>query len=946
MSATWPHSTDYIEAVQAPAVNFADPDLRSAEVVTNAMGLPQPCSGNFADVYQFRASDGHRSWAVKCFTRPVSKLSERYREISQHLEQARLPVSVEFKYIEQGVRIRGQWYPVVKMDWVEGQTLRQFIVENLQKPRLLNLLFQVWLKVEPLLRNSRTAHGDLQHGNVMLVPGSTKDSVTLKLIDYDGMWVPSLAEQPPGEIGHPAYQHPERAQKSRYTPDVDRFPHLVIACALKCLSLGGAALWSTYDNSENLLFTKQDFDTPSQSKLLRELWDTGDSDIQTWIGYLIVAARLPMDVTPVLSNLLVNGRLPPLLPEDEAFVRESMGLPAPAIIQAPVSVFPKAPRASVPVVESNMRPESERESGTSPTNPEQTQLAKSDSDESPSPSATPDPSILSEQRTTSHEVPGANTKDNGSSLVARISGRFKRVVTSVPFAFVRLGQGIAKSCAAVVAMARLAMHKTTSGIGKTWQAILRPFTHQIGGGFKRIAASIKNVFVGLGKWIANSCSALAAIVRDSMSKTKSGTSQAWQASQRLFKQHVVRHGPMIVRDSVAFGRRVRVATLWVGKHAAIGISRFAVAARQSGGRFFRVVKFLWNASLGVLSFYASHRIALWEWKTGGDRTESWRPAADRSLAIPEAEFDGPRWQVKLPSCCVVCGDDAAESKLTLIRQVADVTWTARLLLMSLVLLPIMYGFILKATMSRRAVRMIESVLASLPEIVSLFVGVMLFFAPLVVMMFIVMLIGRRLKRQRTVEIRYSVCPAHVDNSRYPESFVLSSGLLLRFGNGRAKIRVRKFRNQARRDDPVGRNKTDDQPSPFLETPPQETRKETIPLSIPLAEDVILSPIIHADRPWLDLQHDTGGLQPLPIEAVAERFSSPAPMETIRLESHLPSSPENDAADRPATVRDTLFDLADTQSAIDVPNHPVVPVSPDNLGSPSNSLPLESSRDLN
>ena len=71
MSATWPHSTDYIEAVQAPTVNFADPDLRSAEVVTNAMGLPQPCSGSFADVYQFRTSDGRRSWAVKCFTQPV-----------------------------------------------------------------------------------------------------------------------------------------------------------------------------------------------------------------------------------------------------------------------------------------------------------------------------------------------------------------------------------------------------------------------------------------------------------------------------------------------------------------------------------------------------------------------------------------------------------------------------------------------------------------------------------------------------------------------------------------------------------------------------------------------------------------------------------------------------------------------------------------------------------
>ncbi len=79
--APWPVSQDYNEAVQSPATNFADADLRTGQAVTNALGIPQPCSGNFADVYQMGRPDGLR-WAVKCFTREATGLRERYHHIS------------------------------------------------------------------------------------------------------------------------------------------------------------------------------------------------------------------------------------------------------------------------------------------------------------------------------------------------------------------------------------------------------------------------------------------------------------------------------------------------------------------------------------------------------------------------------------------------------------------------------------------------------------------------------------------------------------------------------------------------------------------------------------------------------------------------------------------------------------------------------------------------
>src|SRR5436189_4087102 len=110
----WPTSVDYNEAVQNPAYCFSDPELKAGQVACNAMGLPTPCTGNFADVYQV-CCPGGRVWAVKCFTKEVADLQRRYKAVSEHLRQAKqtggLPFMVEFDYLEQGVRVRGQWSP-------------------------------------------------------------------------------------------------------------------------------------------------------------------------------------------------------------------------------------------------------------------------------------------------------------------------------------------------------------------------------------------------------------------------------------------------------------------------------------------------------------------------------------------------------------------------------------------------------------------------------------------------------------------------------------------------------------------------------------------------------------------------------------------------------------------------------------------------------------------
>jgi hypothetical protein len=297
----WPQPTDYNEAVQTPRLCFKDPELQAGEVVVDALDMPLPYSGNFADVYQIRGPNG-QAWAVKCFTREVSSLQSRYQAISHHLKQGSPPFMVQFRYLTEGIRVGGKWYPVLKMDWVQGFTLNEFARLHAHKPHVMYRLAQMWVKLSLQLRRANMAHADLQHGNVLLVPGERASQLSMRLIDYDGMCVPALANAPSGEVGHPNYQHPQRLAEGVYNAEVDRFPHLVIYTALRCLTVGGRELWEKHDNGENLLFREQDFKQSAESQLLLDLWQLPDPDIRRLLGHLLMGSQAPLEQVALLDE--------------------------------------------------------------------------------------------------------------------------------------------------------------------------------------------------------------------------------------------------------------------------------------------------------------------------------------------------------------------------------------------------------------------------------------------------------------------------------------------------------------------------------------------------------------------------------------------------------------------------------------------------------------------
>jgi WD40 repeat protein len=349
----WPLSQDYNEAIQSPADSFSDPELRQGEAVCNALGIPMPRSGNFADVYEVRCADGSR-WAVKCFTREVAGLRDRYNEISRALRQAKLPFTVEFTYQEKGIRIRGGWYPVLKMEWVEGFTLNEFVREHLEKPAILGGLLQIWGRMGEKLREAGIAHADLQHGNVLLVPAGSASSLAVKLIDYDGMYVPSLAGKKSGEVGHPCYQHPQRLREGTYGPDVDRFPLLLIGASLRCLEACGRPLWERYDNGDNLLFRERDLKSPGEAAVFRQLKRLEDPGARMLLDHVSDALAGRLEDATLLDEVL--PWLKPVVPALSPAAIQTTPAPRPTLPAAgPKGRGPSTPASASAVTASPAR---------------------------------------------------------------------------------------------------------------------------------------------------------------------------------------------------------------------------------------------------------------------------------------------------------------------------------------------------------------------------------------------------------------------------------------------------------------------------------------------------------------------------------------------------------------------------------------------------------------
>lgn len=283
-----PQLIDYQQAVYAR--RFADPALRGGQPRLNPLRQPSVASGGFALTFDVEA--GGRRFAVRCFHKQSQLLRERYTAVAEFVgrHRDRLEFLTDVAYVTEGIRVKEGVFPIVRMPWVDGDRLDSWVEQHLTEPHRLDRVRDQITAVAARLRAVGAAHGDLQHGNILV-----DKSDRVRLVDYDGMYLPALASFGASEYGHRNYQHPDRGD--RYDVQLDTFAAAVIDLSLEALT-HDSSLWREFNTGENLILEAEDFAAPARSKVFARL--TGIAPVADRARRLIDACQANFAATPAI----------------------------------------------------------------------------------------------------------------------------------------------------------------------------------------------------------------------------------------------------------------------------------------------------------------------------------------------------------------------------------------------------------------------------------------------------------------------------------------------------------------------------------------------------------------------------------------------------------------------------------------------------------------------
>ena len=282
----YPLISEYLAAIQDAHDNLDK--LNHLVPVLDKHGEPYRSSGAFAVVFKMKDELTGKCYALKCFTEEQEGRAEAYRQIAEELEFVDSPYITSVKYLEKELFVDSNCeddeFPVLLMDWIEGETMETYIAENYTDSYEMSMLCYRFCKMAAWLRSQSFAHGDIKPDNIIVRPDGT-----LTLVDYDGMFVPAMKGQKSPTIGTKDFSHPRRTIDD-FDETIDDFALASIALSLKAISLDSSLLQS-YGASDRLLFSATDYLDLSKSKIFAALQSLlADVEARTLLSMFLLAS--------------------------------------------------------------------------------------------------------------------------------------------------------------------------------------------------------------------------------------------------------------------------------------------------------------------------------------------------------------------------------------------------------------------------------------------------------------------------------------------------------------------------------------------------------------------------------------------------------------------------------------------------------------------------------
>ena len=282
----YPLISEYLAAIRDADDNLDK--LSHLVPVLDKYGEPYRSSGAFAVVFKMKDEQTGKCYALKCFTEEQEGRAEAYRQIAEELEFVYSPYITSVKYLEKELFVdsncEDEEFPVLLMDWIEGETMETYIAANYTDTHAMSMLCYRFCKMAAWLRSQSFAHGDIKPDNIMVRPDGT-----LTLVDYDGMFVPTMKGQKSPTVGTKDFSHPLRTIND-FDETIDDFALASIALSLKAISLNPSLL-DLYGASDRLLFSAADYLDLSKSKTMTALQGLlADEEARTLLSMFLLAS--------------------------------------------------------------------------------------------------------------------------------------------------------------------------------------------------------------------------------------------------------------------------------------------------------------------------------------------------------------------------------------------------------------------------------------------------------------------------------------------------------------------------------------------------------------------------------------------------------------------------------------------------------------------------------
>lgn len=309
----YPLISEYVRAIQDASSNLDK--LAHLVPVQDDHGEPYRSSGAFAVVFKMKDEQTGKCYALKCFTEEQEGRAEAYRQIADELDMVDSPYITSVKYMEKELFVDSQCeedeFPVLLMDWVEGETMETYISSNYCNQYAMSMLCYRFGKMAAWLRTQSFAHGDIKPDNIIVRPDGS-----LSLVDYDGMFVPSMKGCKSPTIGIRDFSHPLRTVDD-FDETIDDFSLASIALSLKAISMKSTLL-DIYGASDRLLFSENDYRNPSNSKVISALQELMcDKDFCTLYSlFMLALARKELSACSFRLFIGEKPNITPVMNED------------------------------------------------------------------------------------------------------------------------------------------------------------------------------------------------------------------------------------------------------------------------------------------------------------------------------------------------------------------------------------------------------------------------------------------------------------------------------------------------------------------------------------------------------------------------------------------------------------------------------------------------------